>query len=153
MKSPGWTLLFHDCVSEQLRKLKTAADKTEAADPEGFESNSNVKLFRALNKLILEVVPGDPSRDEYRQGNTLGESHRHWRRVKFMKRFRLFFRYDSRTKIIVYAWVNDDQTLRKSGSKSDPYAVFQKMLERGNPPDSWEELVAQSCEEWTEEAV
>ena len=40
--------------------------------------------------------------------------------------------------MIVYAWVNDENTLRSSGSKSDPYAVFLKMLERGNPPDTWD---------------
>ncbi len=29
-----------------------------------------------------------------------------------------FFRYDSKAKVIVYAWVNDEQTLRSAGSKS-----------------------------------
>ncbi|AOX26858.1 hypothetical protein C0053_19200 [Pseudomonas aeruginosa] len=36
-----------------------------------------------------------------------------------------------------YAWVNDENTLRSAGSKSDPYAVFEKILGRGNPPDDW----------------
>jgi hypothetical protein len=80
---------------------------------------------------MLDVVPSDPARDEYRQGNTMGPAHRHWRRAKIGRRFRLFFRYDSKAKVIVYAWVNDEQTLRSSGSKSDPYAVFEKMLGRG----------------------
>jgi len=38
-------------------------------------------------------------------------------------------------KIIIFSWVNDEKTLRSAGSAKDPYAVFQKMLERGNPPD------------------
>jgi hypothetical protein len=94
--------------------------RAQENDPQGFESNANVKLFRALSQLIMDVVPSDPARDEYRQGNTLGPAYRHWRRAKIGRRFRLFFRYDSKAKVIVYAWVNDEQTLRSSGSKSDP---------------------------------
>ena len=149
MQRHGWTLLFHDCVIEQLQRLYTAAQRAEQNDPIGFASNANVKLFRALSQLMLEVVPGEPARDEYRQGNTLGPEYRHWRRAKIGRRFRLFFRYDSRAKVIVYAWVNDEQTLRSSGSKSDPYAVFEKMLGRGNPPDDWDALVIASRRDWS----
>jgi toxin YhaV len=148
MQRHGWTLLFHDCVVEQLRKLHQAARRAEHNSPQDFGSNANVKLFRALSQLMLEVIPGDPSRDEYRQGNTLGASHRHWRRAKIGRRFRLFFRYDSRSRVIVFAWVNDEQTLRSSGSASDPYAVFEKMLGRSHPPDDWEDLKAASTEHW-----
>ena len=69
---------------------------------------------------------------------------RHWRRAKIWRRFRLFFRFDSKTRIIIFAWVNDEITLRSSGSKSDPYTVFQRMLERGNPHDDWTALLAAS---------
>ena len=148
MQRHGWTLLFHDCLVEQLQKLDAAARRAEQNDPQGFESNANVKLINALSHLMLEVVPSDPSRDEYRQGNTLGQAYRHWRRAKIGRRFRLFFRYDSRAEMIVFAWVNDEQTLRAAGSKSDPYAVFEKMLSRGNPPDDWNTLKAASRENW-----
>ena len=76
-------------------------------------------------------------------------AYRHWRRAKLGRRYRLFFRYDSKAKVIVYAWVNDEQTLRSSGSKSDPYAVFEKMLGRGNPPDDWNALVEASKSDWS----
>ncbi|MGX1000123.1 hypothetical protein AB7M38_007415 [Bradyrhizobium diazoefficiens] len=61
-----------------------------------------------------------------------------------LQQFRLFFRYQQSAdaKIIVLAWVNDDSTLRAYESANDAYAVFRKMLDRGNPPDSWNELVA-----------
>ncbi len=120
MQRHGWTLLFHDGVIEQLRKLRSAAERAERHDPRGFESNASVKLFRALSQLIMDVVPSDPSRDEYRQGNTLGPAYRHWRRAKIGRRFRLFFRYDSKGRVIVFAWVNDEQTLRSAGSRSAP---------------------------------
>jgi toxin YhaV len=149
MQRHGWVLLFHECIVEQLQKLHAATERAQRADPKGFEHNANVKLFRALSQLILEAVPGDPARDEYRQGNTLGPAYRHWRRAKIGRRFRLFFRYDSKAKTIIFAWVNDEQTLRAAGSKSDPYAVFEKMLERGNPPDSWTKLVAASRSNWS----
>lgn len=144
MQSYGWSLLFHDCLVEQLQKLKAASDRAEAADPTGFEANANAKLFRALSQLIFETVPSDPAREEYRQGNTMGTNYRHWRRAKIGRRFRLFFRYDSKAKVIVFAWINDEHTLRSAGSKTDPYAVFQKMLDRGNPPDDWAVLLAAS---------
>lgn len=149
MQRHGWVLLFHECIVEQLQKLHAAAERARRSDPRGFEHNANVKLFQALSQLILEAVPSDPARDEYRQGNTLGPAYRHWRRAKIGRRFRLFFRYDSKAKTIVFAWVNDEQTLRAAGSKSDPYAVFEKMLERGNPPDNWAKLVAASRSNWS----
>lgn len=142
--SGAWTLLFHGCLLEQLERLKSASDRVLIKSPDDAHENANVKLHAALAKLILETIPNDPSKDEFRQGNTMGPEFRHWRRAKIGRRFRLFFRYDSRTKVIVYAWVNDENTLRAAGSKNDPYAVFQKMLSRGNPPDDWSALLDQS---------
>lgn len=144
MQRHGWTLLFHDCIAGQLQRLQAAAERAQHNNPDGYESNGNVKLFRALTQLILEVVPGNPGHGNYRQGNTLGPSFRHWRRAKIGRRFRLFFRYDSTSKIIVFAWVNDERSLRSSGNKSDPYVVFAKMLRSGRPPDDWARLVAAS---------
>jgi toxin YhaV len=124
MEHHGWLLLFHDCIVEQLHKLNNAAERSRRRDPKQFESNANVKLFRALSRLIVDTVPSDPARDEYRQGNTMGPPYRHWRRAKVGRRFRVFFRYDSRAKTIVFAWVNDEQTLvdkaPRSHSRSRP---------------------------------
>ena len=129
----GWTVLFHACLVEQLGRLSLAVKRLKAKDPQNYESNSNYKLFSALSRLMLETIPLDPGKDEYRQGTTLGPQWRHWRRAKVGRRFRLFYRYDSVTKVIVYAWVNDAETLRNAGSKRDLYEVFRRMLERGNP--------------------
>ncbi|MGD0961083.1 MAG: type II toxin-antitoxin system YhaV family toxin [Methylomonas sp.] len=121
MRNQGWTLLFHACLIEQLQKLKAAADRSAESDPEDFETNANVKQFRALSHLILKTIPSDPTRDEYRQGDRMGANYRHWRRAKIGRRFRLFFRYDTKAKLIIYAWVNDEKTLRSAGSKTDPF--------------------------------
>ena len=144
----GWTLLFHECLVGQLQKLQAAAERAKAQDPKGFEANANVKLFNVLATLIFEVVPSDPNREEYRQGNTMGQAFRHWRRAKIGRRFRLFFRFDSKSKIIIFAWVNDENTLRSAGAKNDPYVVFQKMLKSGQPPDDWSALLAAAKSDW-----
>ncbi|MFA7505167.1 MAG: type II toxin-antitoxin system YhaV family toxin [Burkholderiaceae bacterium] len=124
MQRHGWTLLFHECVVEQLRKLHAAVLRAEQNDSEGSGSNANVKLFRALSQLMLETVPTDPARDEYRQGNTLGPAHRHWRRARIGRRFRLFFRYDSKAKVIVYARWNSQAD--RPGSRQDGAAGIRK---------------------------
>ncbi len=144
MQRHGWTLLFHECLLRQLGRLSTACDRARATNPSDWKANANVKLFHALSRLMLETIPGDPDHTAYRQGTTLGKAHRHWRRAKIGRRFRLFFRYDTTSKIIIYAWVNDDKTLRQVHGKNDPYAVFKKMLLQDNPPDSWDELLRQS---------
>jgi toxin YhaV len=128
--------------------LDAAVTRAKTQDPDGYESNANVKLFNALSTLMLDAVPSDPNRDEYRQGNTMGPEFRHWRRAKIGRRFRLFFRFDSTAKIIIFAWVNDENTLRQSGSRTDPYSVFQKMLKQGHPPDDWAALRTASKSDW-----
>lgn len=142
MQRHGWTLLFHEGCIAQLEKLEKAANRAISRDPEGAQHNANVKLFRAVSRLILDTIPSDPSRADYLQGNTLGATHRHWRRARIGRRFRLFFRYDSRSKIIIYAWLNDTKSLRPAGSRSDPYQRFRQLLLSGNPPDDWAALLA-----------
>ncbi len=141
----GWNLLFHRGFIDQTRKLHAAALQ---AQNRGDAGNANVKLFERISRLVLQTVPADPGRVEYRLGNTLGGDHRHWRRAKIGRRFRLFFRYDTASKVIIYAWVNDSETQRKAGSKTDPYNIFRTMLDRGNPPETWNELFKASEADW-----
>ena len=49
--------------------------------------------------------------------------------------------------MIVYAWVNDEDTKRAYESSDDAYRVFRKMLESGHPPDDWNQLLAQARSE------
>ena len=46
--------------------------------------------------------------------------------------------------MIVYVWFDDEDTLRKAGSKTDVYAVFTRMLSRGQVPTGIKELLADS---------
>ncbi|SOD89555.1 toxin YhaV [Caenispirillum bisanense] len=138
----GWTLRFHGMMIGQIRALAEAFQRARANDPSGYRRNANVRVLAAIAKLVLSTIPQDPGHANCRIGNTMGDEYRHWSRAKFGQRFRLFFRYDSRARIIIFAWVNDETTLRARGSKTDPYTVFKGMLDRGNPPDTWNDLMA-----------
>lgn len=139
----GWQLFAHPLFLDQIEKLAGAVEKARAKDPRGWRKSANAKLLAALRQLVFETIPQDPTRPEYRQGGTLGDTRKHWFRAKFGGgRFRLFFRYSSSARVIVFAWVNDENTLRTYGAKSDAYAVFRKMLDSGNPPDDWATLIA-----------
>lgn len=89
------------------------------------------KHLAAITRLMLHDIPQDPSREEFQQGSTLGNEYRHWRRAKFFRQYRLFFRFHNRSKVIVLGWVNDQQSKRAYGSKSDAYRVFQAMPLQG----------------------
>lgn len=139
----GWTLHAHPLFLNQVERLLTAVERAKQSDPGTWQGKADTKLLAALRTLILDRIPRDPLAAEFRQGNTLGKEHRHWFRAKFAgNRFRLFFRADSQARVIVYAWVNDRDTLRKAGAGTDPYAVFGRMLASGNPPDDWPALLA-----------
>lgn len=144
----GWQLFAHPLFLDQIERLAAAAEKARAKDPRGWRKSANAKLLAALRQLVFEKIPQDPTRPEYRQGGTLGDARKHWFRAKFGGgRFRLFFRYSSSAKVIVFAWVNDENNLRTYGSKSDAYAVFRKMLDSGNPPDDWVALMAAASDD------
>ncbi len=145
MAIDGWAIFAHPLLLDQLEKLVAAVEKVRRSDPDGFANHANTKLLAMLRRLIFETVPADPTRPEYRQGDTLGQDRKHWFRAKFGNgRFRLFFRFDSRTRVIIFAWVNDESTLRTCGAKTDAYAVFRKMLASGNPPDDWADLLREA---------
>ena len=140
----GWTVYAHPLFLDQLETMIASVEKARKKDPKGYKKKRAAKLLAAVLKVAFEDIPSDPTRDVYRQGSTLGEDYKHWFRAKFLQQFRLFFRYQqsASAKLIVVAWVNDASTLRAYESANDAYAVFRKMLDRGNPPDTWNELLS-----------
>jgi toxin YhaV len=139
----GWTIIAHPLFLGQLAKLTKAVEAAKKKDPKNFRSTANAKLLAQIAEIAFRRIPQNPEDKRYRQGETLGPEHKHWFREKFGNgRFRFFFRYDKRSKILIYAWVNDETTLRTYGAKSDAYAVFAGMLKSGNPPDDWNALNA-----------
>ena len=139
----GWSIYAHPLFLDQLDLLIEQVEKAKKKDPAAYKKKRAAKLLAAVLKVAFEDIPSDPTRDVYRQGDTLGGDYKHWFRAKFLQQFRLFFRYQqsATTKVIVLAWVNDNSTLRAYGSATDAYEVFRKMLKQGNPPDDWNTLL------------
>ena len=143
----GWTIFAHPLFFAELETITRQVEVLKQKDPVGFTKKNATKRLTAIAKLAFEVIPQDPARAEYRQGNTLGDDHKHWFRVKFFHQYRLFFRYHGPSKVIVYAWVNDEDTKRAYESSDDAYRVFRKMLESGHPAQDWDQLLAQARKE------
>ena len=142
----GWTIFAHPLFLDQLELLSQQVEAFRQKDAIYFVNKNATKRLAAIAKLAFEVIPQNPTRAEYRQGSTLSEDHKHWFRAKFFQQYRLFFRYHAKSKVIVFAWVNDEDTKRACESGGDAYRVFRKMLESGHPPDDWEQLLAQATE-------
>ena len=140
----GWRLFAHPLFLAQVQVLAQQVETLQRKDPEGYVNKNASKRLSAINKLAFDIIPQDPTLPEYRQGHTLGGAHKHWFRAKFFQQYRLFFRYHAGSKVIVFAWVNDDQTKRAFESSDDAYRVFRKMLESGHPPDDWDQLLHES---------
>lgn len=139
----GWTVFAHPLFLAQLNALAKQVETLKKSDPTGYTKKNASKRLAAITTLAFDIIPQDPTRAEYRQGNTLGTEHKHWFRAKFFQQYRLFFRYHAPSKIIVLAWVNDENTKRAYESSDDAYRVFRKMLESGHPPDNWNQLLAE----------
>ena len=140
----GWTVFAHPLFLAQVNALTQEVEALKQKDPVGYVKKSASKRLAAITKLAFDAIPQDPTRPEYRQGNTLGDHHKHWLRAKFFQQYRLFFRFHAPSKVLVLACVNDDNTKRAYESTNDAYKVFRKMLESGHPPDDWEDLLAES---------
>lgn len=148
----GWNIYFHDLFRERFDSFRARARALEARAAAGeitaeeLLQHPDVKTFAALNELVNTRVPLNPGDPAFEQGKTLGKIGKGWRRVKgngLPDRHRLYFRYDSASMAIVFAWLNDERTLRKAGASTDCYEVFQKMLGRGRPPAAFGDLLAE----------
>ncbi len=140
----GWTVFAHPLFLAQIEALAQQVEAFKQKDPVRYMKKNASKRLAAITKLAFDVIPQDPTRPEYRQGNTLGDDHKHWFRAKFFQQYRLFFRYHAPSKVNVFAWVNDADTKRAYESGDDAYRVFRKMLESGHPPDDWSQLLGEA---------
>lgn len=140
----GWTIFAHPLFLEQLEALTKEVEARRAKDPLNYSKKNAAKRLAAISKLAFDVIPQDPTRSEYRQGDTLGIENKHWFRAKFFQQYRLFFRFHEPTKILVLAWVNEEDTKRAYGSGDGAYRVFKKMLDNGRPPSNWKQLLLES---------
>jgi len=137
----GWNIFAHSFFLNQFEELLTQVEYLRQKYPKDYKRKNTTKRLAAIAKLAFDIIPQDPTRSDYRQGTTLGDDYKHWFRAKFFQQYRLFFRYHQESKIIVFAWVNDENSKRAYKSNTDAYRVFKKMLESGHPPDDWNALL------------
>ncbi|PXW47570.1 toxin YhaV [Grimontella sp. AG753] len=140
----GWKICFHSCFLKQIAELVQKVAELKASKPNEYRGKKETKLLHAIERVIEEWIAADPLNPQYRQGDTLGDEYKHWFRAKFLSQFRLFFRCSEVHKTIIIGWVNDFDTLRAYGSKTDAYRVFAGMLKAGNPPDDWDKLLSEA---------
>jgi toxin YhaV len=135
----GWTILMHRLFLDKIEALTDVVERERAKDPHGGPG-PNAKLLGHLLDLMFDKIPQRPGDAIYRGGGSLPAG---WFRAKTGNgRYRLFYRFDSTARLIVYAWVNDEQSLRTYGSRTDAYAVFCDMVADDNPPKDWAALRA-----------
>jgi toxin YhaV len=144
MATPEWIVLGHPAFEMEFDNYKRGAVSAITKSGSDWIKTQAGKQFLALKYMVFDRIPSNPGNPEFRLGNTLGENYRHWFRGKFLQQYRVFFRYSTRSQVIVYAWVNNPETLRAYGSKTDAYLVFKKMLESGRVPTNWDELIEES---------
>ena len=150
----GWTIYAHPLLLDQLERLTSAVEALMRKNPDAYQQHANTKLLAALVALMFSKIPADPASTAYVQGKTLGADRKHWFRAKFgAGRFRLFFRYSRSARIIIFAWVNDENSLRTYGARTDAYAVFRGMLNDGNPPDDWNALMQSASQKVAQERL
>jgi toxin YhaV len=108
----GWQIFAHPLFLGQVEELLVKVEHLRQKYPKDYQKKNATKRLAAIAKLAFEVIPQDPTRSECRQGNTLGDDYKHWFRAKFFQQYRLFFRYHQQSKIIVFVWVNDENSKR-----------------------------------------
>lgn len=143
----GWNLFYFRLFRARLDALEQDVTAILQKDPEGFERHPTVKLLKAIVDNVRVNVPRDPDHKDFRLGTTLGKEYTDWRRVKkhnLPSRYRLFFKFASANRNIIYAWLNDETSIRREGAKNDVYAVFKGMLKRGEVPNSLEALLKEA---------
>ena len=147
MIANGWRLCYFRVFRAALDELEATVTELARNDPEGYKTHPKTKLLASVYRAVTKVVPTNPDAPEFRLGKTLGAGNTNWRRVKagMPDRYRLFFRFaSSPVKIVVYVWFNDEDTLRKAGSKTDVYETFKRLLARGVVPTDIDILLRDS---------
>ncbi|MDB9316980.1 type II toxin-antitoxin system YhaV family toxin [Nodularia spumigena] len=115
----GWNIFAHPLFLNQFEELLTQVEHLRQKYPQEYKKKNATKRLAAIAKLAFDVIPQDPTRSDYRQGTTLGDEYKHWFRAKFFQQYRLFFRYHQEGKIIVFAWVNDENSKRSYDSNNE----------------------------------
>lgn len=140
----SWNLYYFKLFADILNALEIEVTRLKSEKPfEEYRRHPKTLLLKSVFEQISVEVPKNPNDKKFFLGNTIGKNNADWRRVKkgLPQRYRLFFKFLSAKQLVIYAWLNDENTYRKDGSKTDVYVVFGNMLKAGIVPSNIDELM------------
>lgn len=133
----GWKIYFHPLFFQQwqdlLKRVKQLKNKLE---PQDFISHPDVKLLKSIDLGIKEKIVSDPMASHFRLQGSLQKFSR-LKKMGLPARYRLFFRVFPQEKSIIILWLGFP---RKEGDQKDCYRIFEKMVKRGEFPQTIDEL-------------
>jgi toxin YhaV len=140
----GWQIFFvKRLFGQQRRELQLQVRQLKKTlSAKDYQQHPQVKLYAAMMTAIKEKIPLDPFATHF----ALTGSLKKYGRVKKMglpNRYRLFFRVfqTAEQKAIIILWLGYP---RKAGAKNDCYNTFTRLVQRGEFPDSLDELLSDS---------
>lgn len=128
MAKTNYLVRYHEFYHRRIQDLKARVKELkERLSPEEFAGHETVKLAVRIRAAEREIAD-DPNRPEY----LLRDELRKFRRYKRgLGRYRIIFCFSSKPPIIIFLYLNTADSLRKDGSRLDPYERFKDMLRRG----------------------
>jgi toxin YhaV len=145
--SGNWRVLFHPIFRERYEALRLEARRIGAKlSNDEARQHPTVKRFAAVNKLLTDVIVADPNAPDFRLVGDLSKFRRA-HGYGLPERYRLFWVFSSAQRIIIVLYLNDPETLRKSGAHTDPYAVFAHLVDRGDIGENFEANLSRIEEE------
>ncbi len=127
----GWLVLALPEVERRYVELRRRVlELRQRLAEEDYLRHPTVRLFASVLRLLTSTIPEAPDAPEFKLEGSLGK----FRRAKkhgLPPRYRLFWVFSSRLRVIIFLYLNDETTLRKEGARTDPYRVFQRMIDRG----------------------
>jgi toxin YhaV len=136
----GWTIAFQPHLfARQVVELKAEVKRLkQELDPQSFVQHPQVMLLAAVMEGIKERIAADPYASRFALTGPL----RRYGRLKGLglpDRYRLFFRpFEAEDRrLLLILWLGFP---RKDGDRNDCYAVFSRLVQRGELPEDWESL-------------
>ena len=127
----GWTIALHpQLFSRQYAELKAEVKRLkQELNPQSFVQHPRVKLLAAVVEGIKERIAADPYASRFALTGPL----RRYGRLKGLglpDRYRLFFRpFEAEDRrLLLILWLGFP---RKDGDRNDCYAVFSRLVQRG----------------------
>lgn len=145
MTGTTWQQYYFILLYQRLAVLRHRVLHLQQKDLKNYKHHPTAKLFASVIRAMDDAAQ-DPTLPKFELGKTLGPEHTAWRRIKQLlpPRYRLFFRFSSQERQIIFVWLNDEHTLRKAGADSDVYNVFKRMLEKRQVPSLLADLLDKS---------